>query len=157
MWFTCHHCRVQVVLLQSLNMSQSPAVSQVPKEGIKVVTGQEMVAGHGHFTAVIDALKSLRKQGILVANVRKNKPLPGRTPASMQVWLLQSSQTCSPQVLASPTTPILLCIIALQRPCRHTVWSKPLGSSRPVCVHYLPLSILTATSWFAYCTTTTPN
>jgi len=44
-----------------------------------------MMAGRGNFTAVIDGLKSLRKQGTLVANVRKDKPIPGRTPASMQV------------------------------------------------------------------------
>ncbi len=83
MWFTRHNCRVQAVLLQSVNLSQSSAVNQVmPKEGIKIVTGQETAAGHVNFRAVIDALKSLRKQGILVANVRKTNPfLADRLPA----------------------------------------------------------------------------
>ncbi len=66
-------------------MSQYTAVAQVPEGSITFVTGQKMMAGRGNFTAVIDGLKSLRKQGTLVANVRKDKPIPGRTPASMQV------------------------------------------------------------------------
>lgn len=145
-WFTCHHCRVQVVLLQSFNMS--PAVIQVPKEGIKIVAGQEIVAGHGHFAAANKALKCLRKQGILLASVRKDKSLPGRTS-----WLLHPRHICSQQVLASPMKAILLCSRALQRPCNHTVRSTPLGSACPARVHYLPPSILTAASKNAHCTT----
>ncbi len=35
------------------------------------MTGQEMMAGRGNFTAVTDGLKSVRKQGVLVANVKE--------------------------------------------------------------------------------------
>ena len=140
-------------------MSQYTAVAQVPEGSITFVTGQEMMAGRGNFTAVIDGLKSLRKQGILVANVRKDKPIPGRTPASMQVWLLHPSQICTPQVFVSAITVILLCIRALQRPCHHAIWSAALDSSCPACIHYLSLSASALAAMFkiAYCKTTTLN
>ncbi len=134
--FTRHHCGVQGALLQSLNMSQSPADNQVPREGIKFVPGQETNPGFGNLTAVFEHLKS-RDLEVIVEGVRKDIPPRGRTPASMQVWPRAPGRTTSPQVLISPMMTIFLCIRALQRAGRHSVWLIPLGSSCSACVHFL--------------------
>ena len=135
MCFTRHHCGVEAVLLHLLNMSQSPAENQVPREGIKVVPGQEIRPGFGNFTAILEDLKMLRDSGVLVKGVKIDQPRPDRTPASMQVWPMPPGQRCTPQVLISPMITFFLCIRALQRACHHVVWLMPLCSA---CVRSLP-------------------
>jgi hypothetical protein len=119
-----------------LNMSQSSADNQVPRQGIKFVPGQELTPGCGNLTAVFEHLKS-RDLEVLVEGVRKDIPPPGRTPASMQVWPRVPGRTTSPQVLISPMMTTFLCIRALQRAGRHSVWLTPLGSPCSACVHFL--------------------
>ncbi len=68
------------------------ADERIPGQGIKVVCGQGKRQGEGVFTAVFQELEKLRRNQTLISKIVVNKPLPGRTAASMQVWLLHPDQ-----------------------------------------------------------------
>ena len=74
-----------------------------------------MEPGRGIFSALFEELEKLRKKRTLVARVVMDVPLPGRTAASMQVWLLHPDKDRNFKVLTSLLTPSAACIKWLRR------------------------------------------
>jgi len=87
----------------------------VPSEGIKLVFGQEGRQGKGIFTAVFQEVEKLRKKGTLIDKMRIDEPLPGRRPASLQVWLLDPDKDRYFKVFTTVLRPSAACIKCFRR------------------------------------------
>lgn len=71
----------------------SAAVGELPCDGVKVMTGQEVRSGRGTLTAVRNHLEALKAQGMLVLSLYDDRMLykDGR-PRGLQVRLLHIKQ-----------------------------------------------------------------